>query len=164
MDARLQDLPFDPAALHGLSPGLIASHHQNNYGGAVKRLNAICAQLASTAFASAPGFQLNGFKREELIATNSMLLHELYFGSLAGDGVTMEPAFYHDDCAAEVMEHLRGMQAVLVWRNPIEDGRRWPHDRPGLPAAPVRRHGARLPGRGPRDRLRPAGRERAAPR
>ena len=31
-------------------------------------------------------------KREELIATNSMLLHELYFGSLGGDGVTMEPA------------------------------------------------------------------------
>ena len=28
----------------------------------------------------------------ELIATNSLLLHELYFGSLGGDGVTMTPA------------------------------------------------------------------------
>jgi Fe-Mn family superoxide dismutase len=92
MDARLQELPFDPAALSRLSPGLITSHHQNNYGGAVKRLNAIRAQLSSTAFATAAGFQLNGLKREELIATNSMLLHELYFGSLGGDGVTMEPA------------------------------------------------------------------------
>jgi len=92
MDARIQDLPFDPAALNRLSTGLITSHHQNNYGGAVKRLNAIRAQLSSTAFATAPGFQLNGLKREELIATNSMLLHELYFGSLGGDGVTMEPA------------------------------------------------------------------------
>jgi len=92
MDARLQDLPFDPVALSGLSHRLIASHHQNNYGGAVKRLNAIRAQLSSTSFATAPGFQLNGLKREELIATNSMLLHELYFGSLGGDGVTMEPA------------------------------------------------------------------------
>ncbi len=92
MDVRLQDLPFDPAALHRLSPGLITSHHQNNYGGAVKRLNAIRAQLATTAFTTAPGFQLNGLKREELIATNSMLLHELYFGSLGGDGATMEPA------------------------------------------------------------------------
>jgi Fe-Mn family superoxide dismutase len=46
----------------------------------------------ATALATAPGFQLNGLKREELIATNSMLLHELYFGSLGGDGVTMEPA------------------------------------------------------------------------
>ncbi|EHR70971.1 superoxide dismutase [Burkholderiales bacterium JOSHI_001] len=92
MDARIQDLPFDAAALHRLSPGLIESHHQNNYGGAVKRLNAIRAQLANTSFATTPGFQLNGLKREELIATNSMLLHELYFGSLGGDGETMESA------------------------------------------------------------------------
>jgi Fe-Mn family superoxide dismutase len=92
MDALLQDLPFDPATLHGLSDKLLVSHHRNNYGGAVKRLNAIRAELAHTSFASAPGFQLNGLKREELIATNSMLLHELYFGSLGGDGQTMEPA------------------------------------------------------------------------
>jgi Fe-Mn family superoxide dismutase len=92
MDARILPLPFEPAALRGLSEKLIASHHQNNYGGAVKRLNAIRAQLAATPFASTPGFQLNGLKREELIATNSMLLHELYFASLGGDGVTMEPA------------------------------------------------------------------------
>ncbi len=92
MEARIQNLPFDPAALTGLSPKLLTSHHQNNYRGAVKRLNAIRAQLGATAFATAPGFQLNGLKREELIATNSMLLHELYFASLGGDGRTMEPA------------------------------------------------------------------------
>ena len=92
MDARIQPLPFDPAELHKLSPALIGSHHQNNYGGAVKRLNAVRAQLAATSFGSTPGFQLNGLKREELIATNSMLLHELYFASLGGDGQTMEPA------------------------------------------------------------------------
>jgi Fe-Mn family superoxide dismutase len=92
MDARMLPLPFAPAALRGLSERLIASHHQNNYAGAVKRLNAIRAQLATTPFGSAPGFLLNGLKREELIATNSMLLHELYFASLGGDGVTMEPA------------------------------------------------------------------------
>jgi superoxide dismutase, Fe-Mn family len=92
MTARLQDLPFEPAALNRLSPALITSHHQNNYGGAVKWLNAIRKDLAAMPFATAPGFQLNGLKREELIATNSMLLHELYFASLGGDGVTMEPA------------------------------------------------------------------------
>ncbi|CAN7722997.1 rhodanese-like domain-containing protein [Variovorax paradoxus] len=92
MDARIQPLPFDPAMLRGLSEKLLASHHQNNYGGAVKRLNAIRAQLAATPFASTPGFQLNGLKREELIASNSMLLHELYFASLGGDGQSMEPA------------------------------------------------------------------------
>jgi len=92
MNALILDLPFDPTRLPGLSEKLLRSHHQNNYSGAVKRLNAIRAQLAETPFASAPGFQLNGLKREELIATNSMLLHELYFGSLGADGPAMEPA------------------------------------------------------------------------
>lgn len=77
MDAVPRSLPFDPAALNGLSTKLMTSHHQNNYGGAVKRLNAIRSQLADTAFAASPGYQLVGLKREELIATNSMLLHEL---------------------------------------------------------------------------------------
>ena len=92
MDARIQDLPFDPTALPGLSEKLLRSHHQNNYGGAVKRLNAIRAELAAMPFAAAPGFRLNGLKREELIATNSMLLHELYFASLRGNGESMTPA------------------------------------------------------------------------
>jgi len=92
MDALIRPLPFDAAALRGLSARLLSSHHQNNYGGAVRRLNAIRAQLAGTAFATAPGYLLNGLKREELIATNSMLLHELYFASLGGDGHTMAPA------------------------------------------------------------------------
>ncbi|MCU0924538.1 MAG: rhodanese-like domain-containing protein [Hydrogenophaga sp.] len=92
MNARIQPLPFEPAALAGLSVRLLESHHQNNYGGAVKRLNAIRAQLAGTSFSSTPGFELNGLKREELIAANSMWLHELYFASLGGDGQTMEPA------------------------------------------------------------------------
>lgn len=70
MTAHLQDLPFDPAALNRLSPALITSHHQNNYGDAVKRLNAIRKDLAAMPFSTAPGFQLNGLKREELIATN----------------------------------------------------------------------------------------------
>jgi superoxide dismutase, Fe-Mn family len=92
MDARLHDLHFDAGALRGLSEKLLRSHHQNNYGGAVKRLNAIRSQLHELAFAAAPGFQLNGLKREELIATNSMLLHELYFDSLGGAGAAMAPA------------------------------------------------------------------------
>jgi Fe-Mn family superoxide dismutase len=92
METQVRPLPFDAAALRGLSAKLLASHHQNNYGGAVKRLKAIRARLAGTAFADAPGFLLNGLKREELVATNSMLLHELYFASLGGDGQTMEPA------------------------------------------------------------------------
>ncbi len=92
MENHIQALPFDAAALSGLSEKLLRSHHQNNYGGAVKRLNAIRTELAGLSPAAAPGFMLNGLKREELVATNSMLLHELYFHSLGGDGRTMAPA------------------------------------------------------------------------
>ena len=92
MDARILDLPFGPGTLNGLSEKLIRSHHQNNYGGAVKRLNSIRAQLGELSFSAVPGFLLNGLKREELIATNSMLLHELYFACLGTDGQPMVPA------------------------------------------------------------------------
>ncbi len=92
MENQIQDLPFDLAAVRGLSEKLLLSHHQNNYAGAVKRLNAIRAQFAALAPASTPGFVLNGLKREELVACNSMLLHELYFGCFGGDGRTMAPA------------------------------------------------------------------------
>jgi Fe-Mn family superoxide dismutase len=75
-------LPFPPASLGWLSEKLITSHHDNNYTGAVKRLGQIEAQLATVDPATAPGFMLNGLKREELIAWNSMILHELYFAGL----------------------------------------------------------------------------------
>ncbi len=84
-------LPLTALALPGLSERLLQSHHQNNYGGAVKRLNAIRGQLAALDFNNTPGFTLNGLKREELVATNSMLLHELYFASLGGDGQVPPP-------------------------------------------------------------------------
>jgi Fe-Mn family superoxide dismutase len=79
-------LSCDPTRLKGLSEKLIVSHWENNYGGTVRRLNAITAQLTEIDFATAPIFVVNGLKREELIATNSMILHELYFDSLGGDG------------------------------------------------------------------------------
>ena len=92
MDAKIRPLQIAATALQGLSEKLIRSHHENNYAGAVKRLNAIRGQLANLSFPDTPGFTLNGLKREELIATNSMVLHELYFDGLGGDGKTMEPA------------------------------------------------------------------------
>ena len=82
----IKPLPFDPKSIKGLSEKIIVSHHDNNYAGAVRRLNAIGAQLAQTDFAKAPVFTVNGLKREELIAMNSMILHELYFDSLGEGG------------------------------------------------------------------------------
>jgi len=79
-------LPFDPKAIPGFSEKILVSHHDNNYVGAVTRLGAIEAQVAQLDPATSPGFMFNGLKREELIAMNSMILHELYFASLGKGG------------------------------------------------------------------------------
>lgn len=86
MTYQMKSLSCDLAKLKGLSEKLIVSHYENNYGGAVKRLNAITAQLESLDFVTAPVFLINGLKREELIASNSMILHELYFDGLGSEG------------------------------------------------------------------------------
>lgn len=75
-------LPFDPKTVAGLSEKLLLSHHANNYLGAVKRLGAITSQFAGLDPATAPVFMINGLKREELVAWNSMILHEIYFAGL----------------------------------------------------------------------------------
>ena len=86
MKYRIKQIQCRPWTLNGLSVKLIESHYENNYGGALRRLNAISEQLAALDFASTPGHVLNGLKRDELAALNSTLLHELYFASLGGDG------------------------------------------------------------------------------
>ena len=86
MRYEMKPLSCIPARLKGLSEPLIVSHYENNYGGAVKRLNAITAQLESLDFSTAPVFVINGLKREELIARNSRILHELYFEGLGNRG------------------------------------------------------------------------------
>ena len=92
MTYDMAPLACDPRAIKGLSEKLIRSHYDNNYGGAVKRSNAISAQLATLDIAAAPVFTVNGLKREELIATNSMILHELYFNGLGSDEGQPGPA------------------------------------------------------------------------
>lgn len=84
-ESQVKPLPFNPAKLPGLSEKLIVSHHQNNYGGAVRRLNEIQQQLGALPKDAQP-FQMGSLKREEIVATNSMILHEFYFGNLGGDG------------------------------------------------------------------------------
>ena len=99
MTYAIKPLACDPTRIKGMSEKLIDSHYENNYGGAVNRLNAITAQLAELDFAEAPGFVINGLKREELIASNSMILHELFFASL-GDESTPEGEL-HDALARD---------------------------------------------------------------
>ena len=82
MPYTMKPLACEPSRIKGMSEKLLVSHYENNYGGAVNRLNAIEAQLVELDFAKAPGFLINGLKREELIAMNSMILHEIFFASL----------------------------------------------------------------------------------
>ena len=78
-------LPFDPTKLTGLSEKMMVSHHDNNYVGAVKNLNKVEEQLAVTN-KDTPAFVIAGLKERELTFTNSMILHEQYFGNLGGNG------------------------------------------------------------------------------
>jgi Fe-Mn family superoxide dismutase len=87
MDLQMKPLTLDLSKLVGLTPRLLASHHENNYAGAVKRLGAIRKQLGEIDWRHAPAFVINGLKREELVAANSAYLHELYFDALGGEGV-----------------------------------------------------------------------------
>jgi superoxide dismutase, Fe-Mn family len=86
MTYTMKPLGCDAQHIKGMSEKPIISHYENNYGGAVKRLNLIIEQLANFDFSSAPNFLINGLKREELIATNSMILHELFFDGLGDEG------------------------------------------------------------------------------
>lgn len=90
MRYQLTPIPCRPWLLAYLSVKLIESHYENNYGGALRRLNAITEKLESLDFANTPGYVINGLKREQLIALNSTLLHELYFASMGGDGQPTE--------------------------------------------------------------------------
>ena len=109
MHFHTRPISFKPPRLKGLSARLLASHYENNYGGAVRRLNAIADELAASDPATLPGFRLNGLKREELSATNSMLLHEVYFDSL-GEGGGGDPS----GAMADAID--RDFGSVARWR------------------------------------------------
>ena len=84
---KAKPLKFDPAKLKGLSERLIQSHWENNYGGALKALNAIERRLAVLlSEEDLPPHVYGDLKREELVRTGSVVLHEHYFDNLGGDG------------------------------------------------------------------------------
>src|SRR5258706_2541671 len=104
-----------PQYMNGLSERLLVSHHVNNYGGALRRLNAIRARLAALDWTRAPTFELNGLKRDELIAMGSVLLHEVYFESLGGEGNS--PPTGREEPPAELARALeRDFGSVSAWR------------------------------------------------
>jgi Fe-Mn family superoxide dismutase len=82
----VKPLPIDAAKLKGLSERLVRSHWENNYSGAVRALNAVEQRLdAMMKDKDLPPYIYGDVKREELIRTGSVVLHEHYFANLGGE-------------------------------------------------------------------------------
>jgi Fe-Mn family superoxide dismutase len=119
----MKPLPCDPSRIRGMSERMIVSHYENNYGGAVKRLNLIDEQLAGLDFAKAPSFVINGLKREQLIATNSMVLHEVFF---AGLGDESEPdATLKEALARDFVSYDRWRDEFVAMGKALGGGSGW---------------------------------------
>jgi superoxide dismutase, Fe-Mn family len=87
VQAAPKPLPFDPAKLDGISEKLIRSHWENNYSGALKALGVVKGRLNDmNGNKDLPPYIYNDLKREHLIRTGSVVLHELYFDNLGGNG------------------------------------------------------------------------------
>jgi superoxide dismutase, Fe-Mn family len=107
MNQPIAPIAVRPWTLNGMSERLIVSHYENNYGGAVRTLNAVRGELAALD-ARAPAYRVRALKREELMAMGSVALHELYFGNLGGEGNKIP-----DPVATLLEEHFG---SVTAWR------------------------------------------------
>ena len=110
----IKPIPFKPPRLIGLSERLLASHYENQYGQALRQLNAIAAKLRHTDWPAVAGFRLAGLMREELIAANSVTLHEVYFDSLGGEDGLGSPAVEPTGELANAL--ARDFGTVAQWR------------------------------------------------
>ena len=123
MTYSMKPLGCDPAHIKGMSERLIVSHYENNYGGAVKRLNLIDEKLAELDYANAAGFLINGLKREQLIAMNSMILHELFFDGL---GEQSEPgADFKQNLARDFGSYERWRAEFVAMGKALGGGSGW---------------------------------------
>ena len=111
----IRPLLLKPQWMNGLSERLLESHYENNYGGALRRLNAIRARLATLDWARTPVFEINGLKREELIAASSVILHEIYFDSLGGHGDN-PPSGTEEPTVGLAQALERDFGSVKAWR------------------------------------------------
>jgi len=62
------------------------------------------------------------YKTRQIATTENNRLASV-FQALAEKGLHVEPAVYHDQFCDEIRQQLMQVDAVLVWMNPIQDGR-----------------------------------------
>jgi len=124
MQYHLAPLFCRPWTLNGITPRLIESHYEGNYGSALRRLNAITEELEALDPAKTSPDVVNRLKRDEAAMLNSTLLHELYFASLGGDGravpETMAEALAHDFGSPD-----RWRQEFIMLANALAGGSGW---------------------------------------
>src|SRR5262249_45372063 len=123
MRYQLAPIHCRPWTLNALSFKLIESHYENNYGGALRRLNAIKEQVEKLDFASTPTPVLNSLKPEGLVALKSTLLHELYFASMGGDGQATEAM--SAALARDFGSMLRWKDEFVAMGNALAGGSGW---------------------------------------
>ena len=92
MSYKMKPLGCDPQHVKGMSEKLIVSHYENNYGGAVKRLNLITEQLAGLDFKTAAGLphqwaEARGADRQQLDDPARAVLRRARRGERAGQGL-----------------------------------------------------------------------------
>jgi len=85
---QVKPLAFAPDALRGISAQVVNLHHGKHYAAYVTKRNEIDAQLAKLN-PGGPDFDARvyaGIKRDEAFNASGMILHEVYFDNLGGDG------------------------------------------------------------------------------
>jgi len=124
MTYQIAPLFCRPWTLLGLTPQLIESHYENNYGGAFTRLNAISEELAALDPATASAHVIRRLKQDEAAALNSLALHEVYFASLGGDGRAV-PQAMADALTRDFGSVDRWRHEFVALANSLEAGSGW---------------------------------------
>ena len=120
MPQEIAPIAVRPSTLNGISERMVVSHYENNYGNAVRALNAVRRELAALD-AGTPSYRLRGLKREELSLMGSVALHELYLGNLggfraAGPNSGLGRPDWHDVPDAFAAEIAADFGSASAWR------------------------------------------------
>jgi Fe-Mn family superoxide dismutase len=107
MHQEISPIAVRPWTLNGISERMIVSHYEGHYGVAVRTLNAVRSEVAAFD-AGTPRYRIRALKQEELSAMGSVMLHELYFGNLGGEGNKIP-----DEVRTVLAEHFG---SVREWR------------------------------------------------
>jgi superoxide dismutase, Fe-Mn family len=124
MKYQIAPLFCRPWTLNGITPKLIESHYEHDYGNTLDRLNEITEELEALDPATTPGHVINRLKRDEAAALNSTLLHELYFASLGGDGRSV-PEEIAGAIARDFGSVLRWRQEFIALAGALANGAGW---------------------------------------